>query len=52
MKKVFPLVFALSVSSTHVLAWGNGNCPFSKEYNNKEASTEQVDKKSNSSEKN
>ena len=46
MKKVLPLVFALSISVGPVLAWGSGgegDCPFSKNKSNQEAKTEQVE---------
>ena len=43
MKAVFPLVLALSISTGPVLAWGGGDCPFSKKDANQEASTEKVE---------
>ncbi len=46
MKKILPLVFALSISSGSALAWGwggEGDCPFSKEKSNQERKTEQVE---------
>ena len=45
VKKILPVVFALSMISTPVLAWGwggNGDCPYSKDKANQEK-TEQVD---------
>ena len=44
MKKVIPLVFALSVIAGHSLAWGwgEGGCSFSKDKTNQETKTEQV----------
>ena len=44
MRKVIPLVFALSISSGQVLAWGEGTCPFKKQGANQETSTEKVEK--------
>ena len=43
VKSVLPLVLALSVSAGPALAWGGGDCPFSKKAGDQEASTEQVD---------
>ena len=46
MKKVLPLVFALSISAGPALAWGwggKGDCPFSKDKSNQETKTEQVE---------
>ena len=43
MKKIFPLVFALSISAGPVLAWRGGDCPFSKDKSNQETKTEQVE---------
>ena len=46
VKKVLPLVFALSISAGPVLAWGwggEGDCPFSKNKSNQQAKTEQVE---------
>ena len=51
MKRIFPLLFALSVSAGPVLAWGGGDCPFSKKGENQKVSTEKVEK-SESSKKN
>ena len=45
MKKILPVVFAFSMISTPVLAWGwggDGDCQYSKDKTNKEK-TEQVD---------
>ena len=45
MKKVIPLVFALSVIAGPSLAWswgGEGGCPYSKDKTNQDAKTEQV----------
>ena len=45
VKKILPVVFALSMISTPVLAWGwggNGDCPYSKGNANQEK-TEQVE---------
>ena len=41
MKKVVPLVFALSVIAGPSLAWGEGGC--SKDKANQETKTEQVE---------
>ena len=47
MKKVLPLVFALSICSTPLLAWGwggeAGGCPYSKDKSNQEGETQQVE---------
>ena len=43
VKAVLPLVLALSVSAGPALAWGGGDCPFSKKSANQEASTEKVE---------
>ena len=43
VKAVLPLVLALSVSTGPALAWGGGDCPFSKKGANQEASTEKVE---------
>ncbi len=43
MKKILPLVFALSIGAAPVLAWGGGDCPFSKDKSNQETKTEQVE---------
>ena len=45
MKKVFSLVFALSVIANPSLAWGwgEGGCSFSKDKSNQEVKTEQVE---------
>ena len=43
MKKVLPLVFALSISAAPALAWGwggEGDCPFSIDKSNQETKTE------------
>ena len=45
MKKILPIVFALSMISAPVLAWGwgsDGNCPHSKDKESQEK-TEQVE---------
>ena len=45
VKKVIPLVFALSVIAGPSLAWGwggEGGCSFSKDKTNQETKTEQV----------
>ena len=45
MKKVIPLVFALSVIAGPSHAWGgDGGCPYSKDKTNQDAKTEQVEK--------
>ena len=43
VKVILPLVLALSVSAGPALAWGGGDCPFSKKGANQEASTEKVE---------
>ena len=46
VKKVIPLVFALSVIAGPSLAWGWGGevrCPHSKDKTNQDAKTEQVE---------
>ena len=46
VKKVFSLVFALSVIGSPSLAWGwggEGGCPHSKDKTNQDAKTEQVE---------
>ncbi len=43
VKAVLPLVLALSVSAGPALAWGGGDCQFSKKGTNQEASTEKVE---------
>ena len=43
MKKVLPLVFALSISAGPVFAWGGEDCPFSKDKSNQETQTDQVE---------
>ena len=46
VKKVIPLVFALSVFAGPSLAWGwggEGGCPYSKDKTNQDAKTEQVE---------
>jgi len=46
VKKVIPLVFALSVIAGPSLAWGwggEGGCPHSKDKTNQDAKTEQVE---------
>ena len=44
VKKVIPLVFALSVIAGPSLAWGwgEGGCSYSKDKKNQETKTEQV----------
>ena len=45
MKKVIPLVFALSVIAGPSFAWGwggEGGCPYSKDKTNQETKTEQL----------
>ncbi len=37
------MVLVLSVSAGPALAWGSGDCPFSKKDANREASTEKVE---------
>ena len=44
MKAVFSIALALSVGAGPVLAWGSGDCPFSKEGTNQEASTEREER--------
>tara|TARA_B100001250_G_scaffold400054_1_gene410152 strand:- start:693 stop:848 length:156 start_codon:yes stop_codon:yes gene_type:complete len=45
MQKILPLVFAVSVSSSSVLAWGEGGCSLSKKNKtSKEATTEKIEK--------
>ncbi len=48
MRKVIPLVFALSISAGQVLAWGEGTCPFKKQSTNQETSTEKAEKSDSS----
>ena len=43
VKAVLPLVLVLSVSAGPALAWGGGDCPFSKKGANQESSTEKVE---------
>ena len=46
VKKVIPLVFALSVIAGPSLSWGwegEGGCSYSKDKTNQDAKTEQVD---------
>ena len=46
VKKVIPLVFALSVIAGPSLAWGwggEGGCSYSKDKTNQDAKTEQVE---------
>ena len=46
VKKVFSLVFALSVIASPSLVWGwgwEGGCSYSKEKTNQDANTEQVE---------
>ena len=45
VKKVFPLVFALSVIAGPSLAWGwgEGGCSYSKDKTNQDSKTEQVE---------
>ena len=42
VKKVIPLVFALSVIAGPSLAWGEGGCSYSKDKKKQETKTEQV----------
>ena len=44
VKALLPLVLALSVSAGPALAWGDGDCPFSKKGINQDASSEKVEK--------
>ena len=48
--RILPLVFAFSINAAPVLAWGEGGCPFSKNKEIKEVTTEPVEN-SNSSNK-
>ena len=45
VKKVIPLVFALSVIAGPSLAWGwgEGDCSYSKDKTNQDSKTEQVE---------
>ncbi|WP_320676987.1 hypothetical protein [Prochlorococcus sp. MIT 1300] len=48
MKKVFPLIIALSLGIEPVLAWGWGDCPHSQKGPNQETSNEKVEKNKSS----
>ncbi len=37
------MLFALSMASAPVLAWGSGDCPYSKKGTNQEASNEEIE---------
>ena len=50
VQRILPLVFAFSINTAPVLAWGEGGCSFSKNKEIKEVTTEQVEN-SNSSNK-
>ncbi len=43
MKKILPLIFMMTMAAEPVLAWGGGDCPFSKKGTNQETSTEKAD---------
>ena len=44
MNKILPLVFAFSVTTAPVLAWGEGGCPLSnKNKTSQDETVEQVD---------
>ncbi len=43
MNKILTLVFALSVSTVPVLAWGEGGCSLSKNKASQDETIEQVD---------
>ena len=46
MKKIIPLLFALSISALPAFAWGwggSGECPYSKDKTNPERQSEEVE---------
>ena len=43
MKALLSIALAFSVAGSPVLAWGDGDCPYSKNGSNQEASTEEVE---------
>ncbi len=44
MNKILALAFALSMATAPVLAWGSGDCPYSKNNTNQETSNEKTEK--------
>tara|TARA_Y100001968_G_C18891054_1_gene496152 strand:+ start:179 stop:346 length:168 start_codon:yes stop_codon:yes gene_type:complete len=52
LKKFLAVCFSLSILSSPVLAWGGGDCPFSKKGSgsgsNQETSTERLEKSDSS----
>ena len=44
MKKVLPFVFALSIASGPVFAWGDSNCSFKNKEANQQDSTQEMEK--------
>ncbi len=44
MKKILPLLFALSIATGPAFAWGGGDCQYSKEEANKEVPNENIEK--------
>ncbi|WP_320674096.1 hypothetical protein [Prochlorococcus sp. MIT 1341] len=44
MKKILVLAFALSLNAVPVLAWGSGDCPYSKTGENQETVNEKREK--------
>ena len=47
VKKILSLAFALSIGSVPVFAWGEGDCPYSKDKSNQENKTEQIEESDN-----
>ncbi len=43
MTKILPLILTLAMTTGPVLAWGGGDCPFSKKGSPQETSNEKVD---------
>ncbi len=44
LKKILPLFFILSISASPVLAWGNGDCSYSKKRVSQETTSENMEK--------
>ena len=51
MKRIFSLLFALSISSSPVFAWGWGDCPHSQKGVDQEAKSEKAEQSQSETEK-
>tara|TARA_Y100001968_G_C18817776_1_gene463197 strand:+ start:222 stop:377 length:156 start_codon:yes stop_codon:yes gene_type:complete len=51
MQKILPLVFAISLNASPVLAWGEGECSFSKKNKTSQEPTIEQVENSDSSDK-